>query len=62
MPTSPQSVLLSKIEAVAERYIKNIDLKYNKVYGDKYVIMLKSIHMIIIFGRQGDVGIAPYEL
>jgi len=42
------SVLLSKIGAITEKYIKNIDSKYGKVYVDKYVIMPNHIHMIIV--------------
>jgi putative transposase len=42
------SVLLSKIGAITEKYIKNIDSKYDKVYVDKYVIMPNHIHMIIV--------------
>jgi hypothetical protein len=41
------SVFLSKIGAITEKYIKNIDLKYENVYVDKYVIMPNHIHMII---------------
>ena len=42
------SVHLSKIGIIAEKYIKNIDLKYENVYVDKFVIMPNHIHMIIV--------------
>ncbi|SHI21429.1 REP element-mobilizing transposase RayT [Sporobacter termitidis DSM 10068] len=41
------SVLLSEIGAITEKYIKNIDSKYENVYVDKYAIMPNHIHMII---------------
>jgi len=49
---------LSKIGAITEKYIKNIDSKYDKVYVDKYVIMPNHIHMIIVL-KDGAMWASP---
>ena len=38
---------LSKIGLICERYINNINIKYENVTVDKYVIMPNHIHLII---------------
>ena len=38
---------LSQYGLICDKYIKNINLKYEKVTVDKYVVMPNHIHMII---------------
>ena len=38
---------LSKIGAICDKYINNINIKYENVTVDKYVIMPNHIHLII---------------
>jgi len=49
---------LSNIGAVVEKYIKNINVSYDNIFVDKYVIMPNHIHMIIVIVG-GDAHIAP---
>ncbi len=42
------SVLLSEHGKIIEKYIKNIDIKYENTFIDKYVIMPNHIHMILV--------------
>ena len=52
------SVLLSEIGTITEKYINNIDTKYENAHVDKYVIMPNHIHMIIAL-KNGAMWASP---
>ena len=52
----PPSIMLSDFGLVAQKYINNINVLYEHVSVDKYIIMPNHIHMIVVIKRNLENG------
>jgi REP element-mobilizing transposase RayT len=51
---NPNPVSLSYVGEVTEKYIGNVNIKYDNITVDKYVIMPNHIHLLITFDHSNN--------